>query len=59
MRRTFWYAAVTKDAVQRRRWAFYEVVTVARPSLHIKVNFVSIIGSAKNFAKNFGVKKDD
>ena len=53
MRRTFWYAAVTKDAVQRRRWAFYEVVTVARPSLHIKVNFVSIIGNAKNF----GVKK--
>jgi hypothetical protein len=26
MRRTYWYAAMTADAVQRSRWAFYEVV---------------------------------
>jgi len=26
MRRTYQYAAVTKDEVQRRRWTFYEAV---------------------------------
>jgi hypothetical protein len=26
MRRTYWYAAMTEDAVQRSRWTFYEVV---------------------------------
>ena len=26
MRRTYWYAAETKDAAQHRSWTFYEVV---------------------------------
>jgi hypothetical protein len=26
MRRTYWYAAVTKDVAQRRSWTVYEVV---------------------------------
>ncbi len=26
MRRTYWYAAMTEDAVQHSRWTFYEVV---------------------------------
>ena len=28
MRRTYWYAAMTEDAAQRSRWAFYEVVNL-------------------------------
>ncbi len=30
MRRTYWYAAMTEDAVQRSIWTFYEVVKAAR-----------------------------
>ena len=26
MKRTYWYAAMTEEAAQRRRWTFYEVV---------------------------------
>jgi len=26
MGRTYWYAAMSEDAVQRSRWTFYEVV---------------------------------
>ena len=26
MRHTYWYAAMSEDAVQRSRWTFYEVV---------------------------------
>ena len=28
MRRTYWYAAMTKYAAQRSRWTFYEVVRI-------------------------------
>jgi hypothetical protein len=28
MRRTYRYAAMTEDAAQRRRWTFYEAVTI-------------------------------
>ncbi len=29
MSRTYWYAAMTEDAVQRSRWTSYEVVKSA------------------------------
>ena len=28
MRHTYWYAAMSEDAVQRSRWTFYEVVNL-------------------------------
>ena len=30
MKRTYWYAAMSEDAVQRCRWTFYEVVKIKR-----------------------------
>jgi hypothetical protein len=28
MRRAYWYATMTEDAVQRSRWTFHEVVII-------------------------------
>jgi hypothetical protein len=28
LRHTYWYAAMSEDAVQRNRWTFYEVVNI-------------------------------
>jgi len=33
MRRTYWYAAMSEDAVQRSRWTFYEVVNLFAKNL--------------------------
>ena len=38
MRRTYWYAAMSEDAVQRSRWTFYEVVNIERSSITKEAN---------------------
>jgi len=38
MKRTYWYAAMSEDAVQRSRWTFYEVVNIERSSITKEAN---------------------
>ena len=46
MRHTYWYAAMSEDAVQRSRWTFYEVVKVTRVTMKFIVLWLTAFASS-------------
>ena len=52
MRRTYQYAAVTKDEAQRRRWTFYEAVKSYK-NIYFKSQETPEIWSCSIFAWNY------
>jgi len=50
-RRTYRYAAMTKDAAQRRKWTFYEAVKVYT----ICANILNMLNTSKNVNFNLNL----